>query len=146
MLGILDFFFGKKTTIKVPEIGTFTARIKRNTQKEIVWSCYEYSSNVNKEITFLLLGNAKGPYQRQIEETKSILKNKEEIKEQIADLLSEIRSNMKKIQHLNIADFRLKYIGFSQDEGIIHELSYESEDGGYFGAVFKDQVIKDILI
>ena len=94
----------------------------------------------------MLLGNAKGPYQRQIEETKSILKNKEEIKEQIADLLSEIPSNMKKIQHLNIADFRLKYIDFSQNEGIIHELSYESEDGEYFGAVFKDQVIKDILI
>ncbi|WP_298426105.1 hypothetical protein [uncultured Kordia sp.] len=145
MFGLGNLLFGKKVTVNT-QLGTFKARVRNNSSKEIIWTGEIEFTTQNSELILMLLGNAKGPFQSQLETAQSILKDEESIKIQIVELLSGIPSDMKKIQDLKITDFRLKYIGFFQDDGITHELSYESEDGGYFGAVFKGQAIKDLLI
>ncbi|WP_420574400.1 hypothetical protein [Kordia sp.] len=73
-----------------------------------------------------------------------VLKNEEDIKKKaVEEIIKDTRLQQKMKGH-NIEDFKLTCIYPYQNEGIAYELSYESEEGGYIGAVFKDGIISEV--
>ncbi|MGH1385757.1 hypothetical protein [Kordia sp.] len=146
MFGILNFLFGKKVKITIPNLGIFEARVKRDKQKEITWVSDENSTYRNKEVSLLLLGNSKGPYPTQIEAAKFILKDEENIKSQMVDEISKDIKLQEKFKGQKITDYRLKCIYPWNEKETPYELSFESKiNDEYIGVMHTGEKIESVF-
>lgn len=144
MFGLRNLLFGKKVTVNT-QIGTFTARVKNNNSKEITWTRDSISKTDTTELFLLLTGNAKGPYESQIETVQFILNNQEEVKAQILDFITSNTTLQLEFKDQNIVDFHLVAINPWLKSEISLELSYETKnEEGYIGAIFKNQKITEV--
>lgn len=146
MFGLGNLLFGKKVKVNT-QLGTFKARVKKDSSKEIVWTRDFTSNATTKELFLLLLGNGKGPYESQIEAVQFILNNPDEIKDQIVTIITNDKSLQSKFQGKKIADFHLVYIGVLRESKVNYELSFETKNNEeYVGAIFKDQKITEVSL
>lgn len=143
MFGIGNLLFGKQVTVNT-QIGTFKARVK-NSSKEITWTGDTISITDATELFILLTGNAKGPYEIQIETVQFILNNQDKIKAQILDIITNDTTLQLEFKGKNIANFHLAAMNPWLKSEVSFELSYEMKnDEGYIRAIFKDQKITEV--
>lgn len=144
MLGLGNLLFGKKVKVNT-QIGTFKARVKKNSSKEIVWTRDSIPKTETTELYLLLTGNAKGPYQSQIEMVQFLQNNPEKIKAQILDFITNDKALQAEFKGQNIANFHLTYVSPWLKNEVSYELSYETKnEEGYIGAIFKNQKITEV--
>ncbi|WP_430409533.1 hypothetical protein [Kordia sp.] len=144
MLGIGNLLFGKKVIVDT-QIGTFKARIKKNSSKQTTWTLDATSKTENTALFILLVGNEKGPSDNQIETVQFIRNNMESIKAQIVAIIASDKDLKREFQDQKITDFHLSYIGSLKESNVNFELSFErKKDDGYLGATLKDQKITEV--
>jgi hypothetical protein len=144
---IIKLLIGEKIEVEISELGIFNARIRNINKENIVWTGSISYNKSNQDLVILLLGDSKGPYKSQIEDTKIILKDLESINNQIIEIVNKDYSLKEKFKNQRITDFYLACINPWLKNEISYELSFESKiNDGYIGAIFKKGKISEVNV
>lgn len=140
---IIDFLFGKKRIVKVPNIGDFESRIRKdNPSINYSWQFYGILDNQEKETSIIIHGNSKGPSISQKNALYELIDNIEDLIKQIEPMVpkSPMFSDWKNT-------FYIAAINTCEEKENSLEISFEPKDEdktNNFGFIWRNNVISEI--
>jgi hypothetical protein len=140
---ILDLLFGKKRYVKTQKLGTFDARIRKETAKEKTWCSTFEIENYSEEVCVILEGDTKGPFKKHIENATRVIENLDKTDSQIKEMIKKSDKQREIFIDTNLDDLKLEAI-ISLDSDT-YELMYcidlHSDDEKSIGATYKNNQI-----
>lgn len=126
MFGIKKLLFGEKITVKINDLGSFTAQVKNPNKKNIIWSSTRKSKTHNNELVILLVGTIKGPHNEQTEVARYILNELDAIQKEIFERVQRNPKLQQAFKGQSIYSFYLSCLTPADEDTLSHELSFEN--------------------